>query len=88
MTADDLDTLATLLDERLEGVPLTPGERAEALCIALGVEPALSAAARGVSPQAVRASRRRLREKLERALVHRLAPPAPGADPAVSRSVR
>jgi hypothetical protein len=87
VTAADLDVLAALLDERLAGVQLTPGERAEALCIALGVDPALSAAARGISPQTVRASRRRLREKLERAVAHPRAPSAPGPEAASSRSV-
>lgn len=67
MKLQSLETLTALLDERLEGVPLTPGERAEALCIALGVGSELSAAARGVSAGTVRASRRRLRAKLERA---------------------
>jgi DNA-binding CsgD family transcriptional regulator len=64
----DLETLTALLDERLGGLPLTPGERAEALCIALGVDPELSAVARGVSAGTVRARRRRLRLKLERGL--------------------
>jgi hypothetical protein len=68
LRADDLEALAAALDERLRGLALTPAERAEAVCIALGVGPAVSAAARGVSPAAVRASRRRLRRKLERAL--------------------
>lgn len=68
MAPADLEMLAALLDERIGDVALTPAERAEALCIALGVGSALSAAARGVSPGAVRASRRRLRQKLERAL--------------------
>jgi hypothetical protein len=66
--AHDVEALAAALDDRLRGLPLTPAERAEALCIALGVGPAASAAARGVSPAAIRASRRRLRRKLERAL--------------------
>jgi hypothetical protein len=70
LTPIELETLAALLDERLDGVPLTPGERAEALCIALGVGCELSAAARGVSAGTVRARRRRVREKLERALSH------------------
>ncbi len=70
MTTNELETLAALLDERLEGVRLTPSERAEALCIALGVGCELSAAARGVSAQTVRASRRRLRRKLEAVLPH------------------
>ncbi len=65
MTPSDLEMLAALLDERLTDVPLTPSERAEALCIALGVDCQLSAAARGVSAQTVRARRRRLRRKLE-----------------------
>jgi DNA-binding CsgD family transcriptional regulator len=64
----DAEALVALLDGRLRDVSLTPAERAEALCIALGVASAVSAAARGVSPGAVRSSRRRLRRKLERAL--------------------
>jgi len=65
----DLERLALLLDERLGlAGALTPRERAEALCIALGVGPALSAAAGGVSRATVRARRRSLRLKLERAL--------------------
>jgi DNA-binding CsgD family transcriptional regulator len=68
MAPADLETLAELLEERIGHLALTPAERAEALCIALGVGAALSAAARGVSPDAVRASRRRLRRKIERAL--------------------
>lgn len=71
----DLDALAALLEERIGDLALTPAERAEALCIALGVGSALSAAARGVSPATIRASRRRLRRKIERALA---APPARG----------
>ncbi|HEX9308128.1 MAG TPA: hypothetical protein VF894_11600 [Anaeromyxobacter sp.] len=66
--APDLAALARLLDERLAPAALTPRELAEALCIALGVDAALSAAAGGGSPATVRARRRRLRLKLERAL--------------------
>jgi hypothetical protein len=68
VTPADLEALTAALDERLRALSLTPAERAEALCIALGVGSAASAAARGVSPGAVRSSRRRLRRKLERAL--------------------
>ena len=65
---EDLERLELLLDERLAPAALTPRERAEALCIALGVAPALSAAAAGVSSATIRARRRRLRRKLEQAL--------------------
>jgi DNA-binding CsgD family transcriptional regulator len=65
---EELERLALRLDERLAPAALTPRERAEALCIALGVAPALSAAAAGVSSATVRARRRRLRRKLEQAL--------------------
>ncbi len=63
----DLDRLAALVQERLAGAALTPGEVAEALCIALGVGCELSAAARGVSARTVKARRLRLRRKLEQA---------------------
>lgn len=82
MNRVDLETLTALLDERLGGVPLTPGDRAEALCIALGVDPELSAAARGVAAATVRAHRRRLRLKLERALGAAATGRGPGHSPA------
>lgn len=67
--ADALETLEAELDERLGGLSLTPAERGEALYIVLGIGPATSAVARGVSLAAVRSIRRRLRRKLERALI-------------------
>jgi DNA-binding CsgD family transcriptional regulator len=64
----DIETAARLLAERVEGLGLTPAERAEVLCIALGVPCEASAAARGVSLDAIRARRRRIRQKLSAAL--------------------
>jgi DNA-binding CsgD family transcriptional regulator len=64
----DLETAARLLAERVEGLGLTPAERAEVLCIALGVPCEASAAVRGVSLDAIRARRRRIRRKLSAAL--------------------
>ncbi len=61
----DVDALARLLDERLADVPLTPAERSEVLCIALGVGAEASAAARGVAPATIRARRRRIRRVLD-----------------------
>ncbi len=60
-----LDAAARLLAERVEGLGLTPAERAEVLCLALGVPCEASAAARGVSPDGIRARRRRIRRKLQ-----------------------
>lgn len=60
-----LETAARLLAERFEGLGLTPAERAEVLCLALGVPCEASAAARGVSPGAIRARRRRILRKLD-----------------------
>lgn len=67
MARIDLEALGREVAERLEGIPLTPSERAEALCIALGVGCELSAVASGVSPETVRARRRRILRKLEQA---------------------
>lgn len=64
----DLDTAARLLAERVEGLGLTPAERAEALCVALGVPCEASAALRGVSASAIRARRRAIRRKLSAAV--------------------
>jgi DNA-binding CsgD family transcriptional regulator len=64
----DLDTAARLLAERVEGLGLTPAERAEVLCVALGVPCEASAALRGVSPSAIRARRRLIRRKLSAAV--------------------
>lgn len=64
----DIETAARLLAERVEGLGLTPAERAEVLCIALGVPCEASAVVRGVSPDAIRARRRRIRRKLSAAL--------------------
>jgi DNA-binding CsgD family transcriptional regulator len=64
----DLDTAVRLLAERVEGLGLTPAERAEVLCVALGVPCEASAALRGVSASAIRARRRLIRRKLSAAV--------------------
>ena len=61
----DLDALSAL-EARLAAAALTPGEIAEALCIALGFGCELTAAARGLSARTVRERRRRVRRKLAR----------------------
>ncbi|BDG03163.1 hypothetical protein [Anaeromyxobacter oryzae] len=71
MGRPDVATLERLLAEQLAGVPLTRVERAEALCMALGLEPALSAAVSGRAAATVRARRRRIVEKLVRAAAAR-----------------
>ncbi len=67
MPLDDRDVhaLAQTIEERLAPARLTAREMSEAICIALGVPPALSAAAARVSLDTVRARRRRIRRKLE-----------------------
>jgi DNA-binding CsgD family transcriptional regulator len=66
----ELEALEQALAERLRRrrVALTPAERSEALCMALGVASELSAAAAGVSVHTVRDRRRRIARKLGAAL--------------------
>lgn len=74
----DLDPeLERRLAERLDALDLTPTERAEALCAALGFGCGISAAASGVSPASVRARRR----SIERKLALRGPRPAAGGAP-------
>jgi DNA-binding CsgD family transcriptional regulator len=72
----DLEALERALSERLRErrVSLTPAERSEALCMALGVATELSAAAAGVSVHTVRDRRRRIARKLGAALTPPAAP--------------
>jgi DNA-binding CsgD family transcriptional regulator len=72
-----VDAAARLLSQHVEGLGLTPAERAEALCLALGVPCEASAAARGISARAIRARRRRILEKLSLGAL-RPDPPPPG----------
>jgi DNA-binding CsgD family transcriptional regulator len=62
--APELAAAARLVLEQVERLSLTPAERAEVLCLALGVPSDVSAAARGVSPGTIRARRLRIRRKL------------------------
>lgn len=73
-----VDAAARLLSEHVEGLGLTPAERAEVLCLVLGVPCEASAAARGISARAIRARRRRILAKLSLG-ARRPDPPAIGS---------
>ena len=60
----DMDVLAPFAASCIEGSSLTPAERAEVLRIAQGFACKDSAAAGGVSPETIRARRKRIYRKL------------------------
>ncbi len=61
----DIDILTPFAAKFLEGTNLTPAERAEVLRIAQGFACKDSAAAAGVSPETIRARRKRIYRKLD-----------------------
>jgi DNA-binding CsgD family transcriptional regulator len=60
----DVDTLAPFTSKFLEGSSLTPAERTEVLRLAQGFACKDSAAAANVSPETIRARRKRIYRKL------------------------
>src|SRR6202521_6248361 len=61
----DVEILAPFAAKFLEGSTLTPAERAEVLRMAQGFACKDSAAAAGVSPETIRARRKRIYRKLD-----------------------
>ncbi|HTP28706.1 MAG TPA: LuxR C-terminal-related transcriptional regulator [Anaeromyxobacteraceae bacterium] len=61
----DIEILTPFAGKFLEGTTLTPAERAEVLRIAQGFACKDSAAAAGVSPETIRARRKRIYRKLD-----------------------
>ena len=61
----DIEILTPFAARFLEGTTLTPAERAEVLRIAQGFACKDSAAAAGVSPETIRARRKRIYRKLD-----------------------
>jgi DNA-binding CsgD family transcriptional regulator len=61
----DIDVLAPFAAKALEGARLTPSERSEVLRLAQGFACKDSAAAAGVSPETIRARRKRIYRKLD-----------------------
>lgn len=61
----DIEILMPFAGKFLEGTTLTPAERAEVLRIAQGFACKDSAAAAGVSPETIRARRKRIYRKLD-----------------------
>ena len=61
----DVEILAPFTAKYLEGSTLTPAERAEVLRMAQGFACKDSAAAAGVSPETIRARRKRIYRKLD-----------------------
>jgi DNA-binding CsgD family transcriptional regulator len=61
----DIDVLAPFAAKAFEGSRLTPSERAEVLRLAQGFACKDSAAAAGVSPETIRARRKRIYRKLD-----------------------
>jgi DNA-binding CsgD family transcriptional regulator len=61
----DIEILSPFAARFLEGTTLTPAERAEVLRIAQGFACKDSAAAAGVSPETIRARRKRIYRKLD-----------------------
>lgn len=61
----DVEILAPFTAKYLEGTNLTPAERAEVLRMAQGFACKDSAAAAGVSPETIRARRKRIYRKLD-----------------------
>jgi DNA-binding CsgD family transcriptional regulator len=65
MPVIDIDILSPFCARFMEGTKLTPAERAEVLRIAQGFACKDSAAAAGISPETIRARRKRIYRKLE-----------------------
>ncbi len=65
MAQIDIEILTPFAAKFLEGSNLTPAERAEVLRIAQGFACKDSAAAAGVSPETIRARRKRIYRKLD-----------------------
>ena len=61
----DVDILAPFAARYMEGTSLTPAERSEVLRMAQGFACKDSAAAAGVSPETIRARRKRIYRKLD-----------------------
>ncbi|HTP26830.1 MAG TPA: LuxR C-terminal-related transcriptional regulator [Anaeromyxobacteraceae bacterium] len=61
----DIETLSPFAARFLEGSRLTPSERAEVLRLAQGFACKDSAASAGVSPETIRARRKRIYRKLD-----------------------
>ena len=61
----DVDILAPFADGYMEGRSLTPAERTEVLRLAQGYACKDSAAAAGISPETIRARRKRIYRKLD-----------------------
>jgi DNA-binding CsgD family transcriptional regulator len=64
MQIPDIEVLTTFAAEFLEGIRLTPAERAEVLRIAQGFHYKESASSTGVSNETIRARRKRIYKKL------------------------
>ena len=64
MTSTDIDVLAPFVAKFTDGSTLTPAERAEVLRIAQGFACKDSAASAAVSPETIRARRKRIYRKL------------------------
>ena len=65
MPVIDIEILSPFCARFMEGTKLTPAERAEVLRIAQGFACKDSAAAAGISPETIRARRKRIYRKLE-----------------------
>jgi DNA-binding CsgD family transcriptional regulator len=65
MAQIDIEILTPFAARFMEGTTLTPAERAEVLRIAQGFACKDSAAAAGVSPETIRARRKRIYRKLD-----------------------
>ncbi|BDG03875.1 LuxR C-terminal-related transcriptional regulator [Anaeromyxobacter oryzae] len=65
MAQIDIEILTPFAAKFMEGTSLTPAERAEVLRIAQGFACKDSAAAAGVSPETIRARRKRIYRKLD-----------------------
>jgi DNA-binding CsgD family transcriptional regulator len=65
MITNDPDTLHSVVARFIDGRKLTPSERAEVLRIAQGFACKDSAAAAGVSPETIRARRKRIYRKTD-----------------------
>jgi DNA-binding CsgD family transcriptional regulator len=61
----DVETLVPFTNRYMQGTALTPAERAEVLRVAQGFACKDSAAAAGVSPETIRARRKRIYRKLD-----------------------
>ena len=65
MAQTDMDVLTPFVARFLEGTNLTPAERAEVLRVGQGFACKDSASAAGVSPETIRARRKRIYRKLD-----------------------